>query len=119
VAQARESLESEQLVAEMDQHHAAEHEIEGPQVLGKRLVDVAVDPLHPGPEDLLGQPEPIPAPDIGEPGGTAPRRPVVLALVLDVECDDSGAAALHLEGPEAVQVPTSRTRMPSMRSGSP
>lgn len=28
VAQVREALESQQLVAEMDQHHAAEHEVE-------------------------------------------------------------------------------------------
>ena len=101
-AESGDPLERQQLVAQVDQHRAAEDEVELPELLRRRVVDAHHDALHARTERLVGDREAVAAGALGEGLGPAPRRPVELALVVEVEGDHIGAAALHLECPEPV-----------------
>ncbi len=100
--QARDALEGQQLVAQVHQHRAAQHPVEGAQLLRGGVVDRAHHPLHARAQRLVSQGEARAARLVGVGGRPAAGRPVQLALVVEVQRDDLGAATLHLEGPEAV-----------------
>ena len=101
-AEVRDPLEREQLVAKVQQHRAAEDQVERPQLLRGRVIDAHVDPLDARAADLLREPEAVAAHLRRPLLRAAARRPVQVALAVEVEGDDLRAAILHLEGPEPV-----------------
>ena len=89
-----------------------------PRFSGLRVVDVADDALGAAAEGLLGEVESL-ATRLGrELGGASARRVVERREVVDVRAGDLRAAALDLEGPEAVPGTDVQHSHPSIRSGS-
>ncbi len=101
-AEGGEPLEGEHRVAEVDQHGAAEDQVElASERLRRRLVDGHPHPPHVAGERLARDLEALAAAAVA--GGAQTRRPVEVLDRVHVDGDDLGSAALELERPEALE----------------